>query len=59
MPRTHPSYPAEFRAEAVRLARGSDKSIPRWRQTSGSRPRRRATGCGRRMPTKAEANPAI
>ncbi len=55
MPRTHPSYPAEFRAEAVRLARGS----PRWRQTSGSRPRRRATGCGRRMPTKAEANPAI
>ena len=28
MPRTHPPYPAEFRAEAVRLARGSDKSIP-------------------------------
>lgn len=28
MPRTHRPYPAEFRAEAVRLARGSDKSIP-------------------------------
>ena len=28
MPRTHPPYPAEFRAEAVRLARSSDKSIP-------------------------------
>ncbi len=28
MPRTHPPYPAEFRAEAVRLTRGSDKSIP-------------------------------
>ena len=28
MPRTHPPYSAEFRAEAVRLARGSDKSIP-------------------------------
>jgi transposase len=28
MPRTHPPYPAEFRAEAVRLARGSGKSIP-------------------------------
>jgi len=28
MPRTHPPYPPEFRAEAVRLARGSDKSIP-------------------------------
>ena len=28
MPRTHPPYPAEFRAEAVRLARGSDQSIP-------------------------------
>ena len=28
MPRTHPPYPAEFRAEAVRLARGSDRSIP-------------------------------
>ncbi len=28
MPRTHPPYPLEFRAEAVRLARGSDKSIP-------------------------------
>ena len=28
MPRTHRPYPAEFRAEAVRLARGSDKSLP-------------------------------
>ena len=28
MPRTHRLYPPEFRAEAVRLARGSDKSIP-------------------------------
>ena len=28
MPRTHRPYPAEFRAEAVRLARGSDRSIP-------------------------------
>jgi transposase len=28
MPRTHPPYPAEFRADAVYLARGSDKSIP-------------------------------
>jgi len=28
MPRTHAPYPAEFRAEAVRLARSSDKSIP-------------------------------
>ena len=28
MPRTHPPYPPEFRAEAVRLARGSDRSIP-------------------------------
>jgi transposase-like protein len=28
MPRTHRPYPPEFRAEAVRLARGSDKPIP-------------------------------
>ena len=28
MPRTHPPYPPEFRAEAVRLARSSEKSIP-------------------------------
>ena len=28
MPRTHPAYPPEFRAEAVRLARSSEKSIP-------------------------------
>src|SRR3954453_2297301 len=28
MPRTHRPYPPEFRAEAGRLARGSDKSIP-------------------------------
>jgi transposase-like protein len=27
-PRTPPPYPAEFRAEAVRLARGSERSIP-------------------------------
>ena len=28
MPRTHHPYPPEFRAEAVRLARGSEQSIP-------------------------------
>ena len=28
MPRTHRPYPPEFRAEAVRLARGGDKSLP-------------------------------
>jgi len=28
MPRTHSPYPSEFKAEAVRLAKGSDKSIP-------------------------------
>ncbi len=28
MPRTHRPYPPEFRAEAVRLARGNDRSIP-------------------------------
>jgi transposase-like protein len=28
MPRTHPPSPPEFRAEAVRLARDSDRSIP-------------------------------
>ena len=28
MPRTHRPYPPEFRAEAVRLARSSGKSIP-------------------------------
>ena len=28
MPRTYPPYPPEFRAEAVRLARSSAKSIP-------------------------------
>ncbi len=28
MPRTHPPYPPEFRAEAVRLVRSSDKSLP-------------------------------
>jgi len=28
MPRTHPPYPPEFRAEAVRLARSSAKSLP-------------------------------
>ena len=28
MPRTHRPYPPEFRAEAIRLARGGDESIP-------------------------------
>ena len=28
MPRTHAPYPPEFRAEAVRLARGGEKSPP-------------------------------
>jgi len=28
MPRTHAPYPPEFRAEAVRLARGNERSIP-------------------------------
>src|SRR3954451_8493652 len=28
MPRTHPPYPPEFRAEAVRLARSGEKPIP-------------------------------
>ena len=28
MPRIHRPYPPEFRAEAIRLARGSDRSIP-------------------------------
>lgn len=28
MPRTHRPYPPEFRAEAVRLARSSEKAIP-------------------------------
>jgi transposase-like protein len=28
MPRPHAPYPAEFRAEAVRLARSSEQSIP-------------------------------
>ncbi len=28
MPRTHPPYPAEFKAEAVRLARSGDRSLP-------------------------------
>jgi transposase len=28
MPRTHSPYPAEFKAEAVRLAQSSDRSIP-------------------------------
>lgn len=27
MPRTNPAYPPEFKAEAVRLAQGGDKSI--------------------------------
>lgn len=27
MPRTHPAYPREFKAEAVRLAQSGDKSI--------------------------------
>lgn len=28
MPRAHSPYPAEFKAEAVRLAQGSDTAIP-------------------------------
>ena len=28
MPRTHPPYPPEFRAEAVRLARSGEQPIP-------------------------------
>src|SRR4051812_29389734 len=28
MPRSHPPYPPEFRAEAVRLARSSERSSP-------------------------------
>ncbi len=28
MPRTHAPYPPAFRAEAVRLARGNERSIP-------------------------------
>ena len=28
MPRTHPPYPVEFKAEAVRLARSSAQSLP-------------------------------
>ncbi len=28
MPRTHPPYPVEFKAEAVRLARSSGQSLP-------------------------------
>ncbi len=28
MPRTHRPYPPEFQAEAVRLARGSEQSLP-------------------------------
>ena len=28
MPRTHPPYPPEFRAEAIELVRASGKSIP-------------------------------
>ena len=29
MPRSHPPYPSEFRAEAVRLAKSSGEPIPR------------------------------
>jgi transposase len=28
VPKTHPPYPPEFRAEAVRLVRSSDKPLP-------------------------------
>lgn len=28
MPRTHPPYPAEFKAEAIQLARSGTKSLP-------------------------------
>ena len=27
MPRTHPAYPREFKAEAVRLAKSGNKSV--------------------------------
>jgi hypothetical protein len=58
MPRTHRPYPPEFRAEAVRLARGSEKAIRPSPPTWASRPRRCATGCGRRMPATAVVGPA-
>ena len=40
MPRTHPPYPPEFKAEAVRLARSGASRSRRWRRTWASRPRR-------------------
>ena len=52
MPHTHPPYPAEFRAEAARLARSSDKSIPARRRDAVAmrgflqgRQRRNCAGC--------------
>jgi len=53
MPRTHRPSPPEFRAEAVRLARSSDKSIPTLAADWASHPRRCGSGCGKRMPTRA------
>ena len=54
MPRTHPPDPPGFRAEAVRLARGS----PAQATDLGGAPRRCGIGCGRRMLTTAGASPA-
>ena len=58
MPWTHRPYPPEFRAEAVRLARGSERSILALAVDLGSRPRRCATGCARPTATTAGGNPA-
>ncbi len=49
MPRIHRPSPPEFRAEVVRLARRSDKSLP---APVG------VTGCGGMTPTGAGASPA-
>jgi transposase len=38
MGRTRPPYPAEFRAEAVRLARSSDRSVPQLARELGVSP---------------------
>lgn len=53
MPRPLPPYPPEFRAEAVRLARGSGNRSSRWRPTWASRLRRCRAGCGGMTPTRA------
>jgi transposase len=38
MGRTRPPYPADFRAEAVRLARSSDRSVPQLARELGVSP---------------------